>query len=205
MKRVKIVLLVFVLIAVLAITAFAKAYYRESPSRGVSIGTAHFGIGVIDFAPNDNVPMGVQHDSKMDLITNENPDSKDIPWMFVSEYHGDSEVPSIGERLLEDEQYTGAGDYNRSFSSDSSDGNRIVILLRNDGDQELILNVSWTGTTGLEYQYKVVHVPADRVRGLTFALESADGIDGTWCMNATNVSGETIQLEASALQYQVDS
>lgn len=124
--------------------------------------------------------------------------------------------PFAGKRLINNEHYTGSGDYEKSFQCDADDGNRLNIFVSNNvsaaemaGDR-VIVNISWKKFLNSE------DYPAKYLYGVgsgsskpssytdTFSYESNKGIDGTWTILVTTELGTPLDITVSARQYQVN-
>ena len=132
------------------------------------------------------------------------PEDAEAPMMMLSEEDGSIMPLDSGVLHIPVTNYTSTtNDYNKSFSCNSGDGNRLNIWVKNNGDDTVVLNVDWSRFFGIiNEQYDAVEIAAGDQYTMTFYYEDGRGISGNWDVNVTTLSGGTIDITVSARQYQ---
>lgn len=193
----KIVVIMCVLSIVMSVPAMASApkgaamtYVPDNESAPVMVTTFEVTPQMMDTSPAGTY-----------TYVPENPEAP-----MVTIYNGDSNIPvplSGDVTHISNVHHTGNDDFTDTFTCTASDGNRLNIFVRNNGQGTVIVNITWKKFLSQEH-YPAINVDPGDHTIQTYSYDNNKGIDGTWTVNVTRADGKEMDINVAARQYQIN-
>lgn len=130
------------------------------------------------------------------------PENPEAP--IVTVYEGDLPALMSGDVIhINNVHHSGSDDFTDTFSCKASDGNRLNIFVQNNGNNSVIVNITWKKFLSKE-EYPAVTVNSGKNMVQTYSYDNNKGIDGNWTVNVTTASGGSMDINVAARQYQIN-